>query len=275
MPTSRFEGQTGEQVLANLKAHLTKTSQTLRGHVGRLDLPAEYRRDVRTKAIADARAASQEAWEAFSAWSQRKAADARQTLAADETGTMAEETAKLRRETAINRLIQTARLKDEREGPKNIGGRIVRDSAARELAAEAQRLFLDTTDYDGALAHATAAYALGVDSAKATRDAAQRLIWERDPAKRQAMRDLEKVERAQAVFVRDNAGLLADAYQAAAEEARDQGDDPSVYLRAAVGPSMTAKAAALAVAEREGTGYEPPQGALASAPAAEPLKVLA
>jgi hypothetical protein len=262
---NRYHGQSGEQILAGLKSRLAASNQILRGHIGRDDLPAEYRRRIRAEAIADARATSQDAWQAFQAWASQKMTEARQELAADETGSQADELRKMRQEQKISRLIETARLADERNGPKNIGGTIVRNEAARNLAAEAERLFLNTTDYHGAVAHATAAIALGVDATK-WRDLAQTQIWLQDPAKRSALRDLDLVERAQQIFVRDNASALAAAYSAAADEARDQGDDPSTYLRAAVAPSMTAKVTAQAIAQRDGKPYEPPAGTLASTP---------
>jgi hypothetical protein len=265
---NRFHSMTGEQVLANLKAHLAKTSQTIRGNTGRLDLPKEYRRQVRNDAIADAKAASQEAWIAFADWANRKTIEARQELASDETGSQADELRKMRQEQTISRLIESARLADERNGPKNLGGTIVRNEAARNLAAQAERLFLNTTDYHGALAHATAAIALGVDASK-WRDLAQTQIWMQDPGKRAALKDLDLVERAQMVFVRDNAAALTDALQAAATEAKDAGDYDGSFLKDAVGPSFTAKVTANALAQRDGTDYSAPAGALASAPTVE------
>ncbi|MEW6223483.1 MAG: hypothetical protein AB1627_02525 [Chloroflexota bacterium] len=262
---SRYHGLSGEQALAKLSNHLDETAKLLRSHQGRLDMPAEWRRSVRRDAVADAQASAREAEQAFVAWRNQLIRNANQTLAADTVGSAAEETAKLRREQTIQRLIQTARLQDERTGAQVVGGRVVTDGAARALAAEARRLFVETSDYSGALAHAEAAIALGVDAGD-IRDAAQRQVWMADPDKASALGDLDLAERSLLIFSRDANAAMAGVLQAAAVEALDLGDDPTSYRKLSVGPSMAAKVAAIAVAERDGKPYEPPAGALASTP---------
>ena len=262
---NRFHEQTGEQILAGLKQHLADTAMTIRGNTGRLDLPKEYRRKVRNDAIADAKLADQEARQAFSAWAAKTVRAANVALAADAIGSQAEETAKLRHQQLVSHLIETARLKDERDGPKNVGGRIIRDSAARALAVEAQRIYIETTNYEAALAHAEAAIALGVDASR-VKDYAQTQIWSSDPVKSQALDDLALVERASVIFEARASDALSHALKAAAAEAKDAGDYDGSFLKDAIGPSMRAKTAAIAVAALTGQPYETPTGALASAP---------
>lgn len=261
---NRYHAQTGEQALTGLTNHLAKTSQTLRAHMRRDDLPPDYRRRVRNEAVADAKAAVDEARQAFAAWASRRISEARATLASDKPGTAADETRRLRREMETQRLIDTARLADERTGVSVEAGRVVKSPAAQALAAKASQLYLDGA-YDSAVAHATAAKALGVDVAKVL-DAAQGMVDMDDPDKKAAHRDLDAIGRAEAIFVRDSSAALADALQAAADEAADQGDDPGIFRKAAVGPSMNAKAAAMAIARLDGKDYEPPIGAMASTP---------
>lgn len=266
MPTKYTPEMTGEQILAAVKANVAEARRTLADAKAREDWPVEYRRAQRNAALAVIERHVREGQAAFSAWANRARADADAALRAEKVGSPAEETRRLRLEMELDRLIDAGR----RDEPRVVNGRLVRNPSAFDYAGQALEAYIDG-DYERAVMLARAAQALdGPPRAAKVQADAQAQIDLADPAKAQALKDVRTVERGLMTFGRDVNAALADAYTAASEAAQAVGDDHRRYAQQAVGPSMTAKALALGLAERDDdgrvVGYAAPEGTLASAP---------
>lgn len=258
MPTKYTPEMTGEQILAAVKSNVAEARRTLADAKAREDWPVEYRRAQRNAALAVIERHVREGQAAFSAWATRERADAEKRMKAPPAiGSAAEESRRVARELELGRLIDSGRASDT--------PRIV----ARQYAEAAAEAYLDG-DYYRAVTLGTAASSLGDPAGEKRAAAAQAMLDLEDPGKAQALKDVRTVERGLMTFGRDVNAALADAYTAASEAAQAVGDDHRGFARQAVGPSMTAKALALGLAERDDdgrvVGYAAPEGTLASAP---------
>lgn len=257
----------GPTILATLRAKLTENRAAITRVTNDDSLPVEYRRRVRNESITDSLTHIREAQVAFSTWAKAKDADARRRLASDPVGSAAEEARRNTNEMRFGRLVDSARSSGT---PRNV---------ATGYAEQAQEAYL-AGRYDEAIVLARAAREVGgnglTDStARQVIEASRAQLDLADPEKASAFKDIAEAEKGVRAFTRDINAALADTYTAAEAAARAIGDDPTGYAKAAVGPSMVAKAIAVADAEvtytDDGqvagtTGYVHPEGTLAAAP---------
>ncbi len=267
MPTYT-KAQGGHSILAELKADMAKLNGAIAGVASRDDLPAEYRRRIRTESIKETQRLAADASNAFAEWAAAASADARKRYHSDPVASAADETRRLRLEMQTTRLIEAARLSDERTGPRVLtgGGRPVASPSAHDLAAKAEEAWLDGR-YDDAQMYATASTTLGGPPRAAEVHRLAQTQLDLDSAtRRQAMKDLAEVAAGERAFARDANAALAQALQNAAAAAKAIGDDEREYLKAANGPSRVAKMAAYADSLSTGEAYASPEGVMAEAP---------
>lgn len=251
----------GAAILADVRRILAAAPSTIAATAMKDELPADHRRRVRTETIANIRTLVGDANRAFNEWVEQLEADARKVLASDPVRSPAEETRALRNELEFDRLVNNAKANDT---PRNVG---------RHYLGIAEEAYLDG-EYERAKLHARAAVALGIDNASRVLGDAQTQLDLDIPERASALRDIETAKRARMTFNRDVMASMARVLDVAGDAADLIGDDPRGMKAEATRLSMAAKGWALDLAHETGTEYAPPEGSLASAPAAPVPAVL-
>lgn len=254
----------GSTILAALRAKLAENVTAVRRVTTNDELPVEYRRRIRVEAIADTRRHINEAQVAFAEWAKDAVADAKRRYAADPVGNAADETRRMTNELRLGRLVASARANGT---PKAV---------AERYSEDATKAYIDGR-YDDAIVFGQASLEVGGGGLASSRassaiKASHDQLDAANPARAAALKDISTAEAGLRVFARDINAALVDVYGLAASAAKAIGDDEREYLKAAVGPSMAAKVAAMAEANATGVGYVEPAGALASAPTGPGLR---
>ena len=277
MTTTFTKTMGGPAILTALKRQLDQYGQEMKRLAERRDVPTDYRADLMRETVAEALAVRGEAERAFRDWASEQVADAQQRYRSDPVASAAEEIRRNTIELRLARTVDAAKAEDARRGPRVVSGRPQPNSSAWDLASRAEQAYLDG-QYTDAQLYARASMELGGPAtAQRAFAMAQDQLDQEHPTRRQALKDIEKVEQGMSIFSRDANAALSSVYQDAAVLAHAVLDTKGVqtFRTEATRMSLAAKTAEWARSMTTGAPYEHPAGSLPERPLSPPTPELA